>query len=464
VKRRIPVGAPGQPKPGRKKRPGAKPEGERAANATKTPSRQRKPANDPAASRRPAERPRREPPVGKRSAARIPTPVAQTLSLFAITAPGLEELAATELRARGIAQPVVEAGGVAFSGTIDDVYDANLWLRTASRVVIRIASFHASEFHELERRAKRVPWGRYIGVPARVRFRVTCRKSRLYHSDAVAERLGRIIGGEHGLPGGFTIAGADDAAQEDASPTDDAQLFIVRLVHDAVTISADTSGVLLHRRGYRQAVAKAPLRETLAAAVVMASGWDGGSPLVDPMCGSGTIPIEAAMIARGMAPGIDHVAGASRRFAFMGWAGFDDAAWGRRIAEAMAAAAPGSRAPIVGADRDAGAIEAAIANAARAGVRNDIDFRQHSISALQLPASSGWIVTNPPYGVRVGENAALRNLYAQLGKVMRDRASGWVLSMLTADRGLERQVGVAFRDVLRTSNGGIPVRLVTGRV
>jgi putative N6-adenine-specific DNA methylase len=392
-------------------------------------------------------------------------PLAQRLSLFAITAPGLEEIAAIELRARGIANPVVEPGGVAFTGTIEDVYDANLWLRTVSRVVIRIASFHASEFHELERRAKRVPWGRYIGVPARVRFRVTCRKSRLYHSDAVAERLGLIIGSEHGLPGGFAIAGADDgSSQEDVAAPDDAQLFIVRLVHDEVTISADTSGALLHRRGYRQAIAKAPLRETLAAGMVMGSGWDGSGPLVDPMCGSGTIPIEAAMIARRMAPGIDRVASASRRFAFMGWAGFDDAAWERRVAIAMAAAAPESPVPIIGADRDAGAIAAALANAARAGVGEDIEFRQHAISALALPPGPGWIVSNPPYGVRVGESAPLRNLYAQLGKVLRDRAAGWSLAMLTADRMLERRVGVAFTDTLRTSNGGIPVRLVKGTV
>ena len=398
--------------------------------------------------------------------AKRPAPVAasEVLTLFAITAPGLEELAAAELRARGIASTRVEAGGVAFTGTLADVYEANLWLRTASRVVIRVAAFHASEFHELERRAKRLSWGRYIGVPARVRFRVTCRKSRLYHSDAVAERLGRIIGDVHGLAGGYAIAPGDDAGHDDGADADDAQLFIVRLVHDQVTVSADTSGALLHRRGYRQAVAKAPLRETLAAGMLIGSGWDGSGPLVDPMCGSGTIPIEAAMIARRMAPGIDHVAGASRRFAFMGWAGFDDAAWERRIATALAGVAARSPVPIIGADRDAGAIAAALTNAARAGVSENIEFRQHAISALALPLGPGWIVSNPPYGVRVGESAPLRNLYAQLGKVLRDRAAGWSLAMLTADRALERQVGIAFTDALRTSNGGIPVRLVTGTV
>ena len=389
----------------------------------------------------------------------------ETLALFAITAPGLEEITAAELRARGVAAPVVEPGGVAFSGTLNDVYDANLWLRTASRVVIRIATFHASEFHELERRAKRIPWSRYIGVPARVRFRVTCRKSRLYHSDAVAERLGRVIATSHGLAGGFAVASGDESAGAEEGPDEDgAQLFIVRLVHDEVTISADTSGALLHRRGYRQAVAKAPLRETLAAAMLIGSGWDGTSPLADPMCGSGTLPIEAALIARRMAPGIDHVTGVSRRFAFMGWAGFDDAAWAHRIAAAMASTRPRAPIPILGADRDAGAIVAAEANAARAGVSADVELRTQSVSALALPPGPGWVVSNPPYGVRLGDSAPLRNLYAQLGKMLRDRAPGWTLALLTADRALERQVGIRFTETFRTSNGGIPVRLVQGVV
>jgi putative N6-adenine-specific DNA methylase len=386
------------------------------------------------------------------------------LPVFVITAPGLEEIAAAELRALGISRPVVEAGGVEFGGTHRDVHEANLWLRTASRVVIRIARFHASEFHELERRAKRVPWQHYIGTPSRVRFRVTCRKSKLYHSDAVAERLAKTIERVHGLSGGFAIAAGDDAGEDAASAPDEAQLFIVRLAHDEVTISADTSGALLHRRGYRQAVAKAPLRETLAAAMVVGSGWDAVAPFADPMCGSGTIPIEAAMIARTMAPGIDHVAGRSRQFAFMNWPGFDDHAWADRVAAARDGVTASAPAPILGADRDAGAIQAARANADRAGVGGDIEWREQSVSALELPEAPGWIVSNPPYGVRVGESAPLRNLYAQLGKVARDRARGWTLVLLSADRALEGQVGIRFADVLRTSNGGIPVRLVRGVV
>jgi putative N6-adenine-specific DNA methylase len=483
MKRRIPLGAPGRKRSDEKKRGSSRKRGSAAAPDRTADDRLADPDFTPAGvkvnrksafvkrdrsvtPRTPTPRTRAAEPV--RTAEPRPVRaqrVDELLSLFAISTPGLEEITAGELRALGIASAAVEPGGVAFTGTRDDLYRANLWLRTASRVVVRVASFHASEFHELERRARRVPWDRYIGVPARVRFRVTCRKSRLYHSDAVAERLAKVIEHGHGLAGGFAIAGADESANDDSSSHEvEGQLFVVRLVHDEVTISADTSGELLHRRGYRQAVVKAPLRETIAAAMLVGSGWTPEMPLVDPMCGSGTIAIEGAMMSRGMAPGIDHVQRRSRQFAFMNWPGFDDRAWNDRIAQALDAARPAVVAPIVAADRDAGAIAATRANAERAGVAGNIDVRQGAVSSLVLPDGRGAIVSNPPYGVRVGESAALRNLYAQLGKVARDRAHGWTLALLTADRALERQVGAPFEEVFRVSNGGIPVRLVRARI
>src|SRR6185503_3321612 len=294
--------------------------------------------------------------------------------LFAATAPGLESIAAGELKALGV-KGIQEPGGVAFDGDLDRVYLANLWLRTASRIILRLGRFHASTFYELERRAAKLPWADFLPDKGRVEVRVTCRKSRLYHSDAVAERvLGAI---RKVSPPGVDLRVANpevgeegDGGEAAASST---QLFVVRIVDDQCEVSADTSGELLHRRGYRQEVAKAPLRETLAAAMVLASGWRRDEPLLDPMCGSGTIPIEAALIARGIPPG------AQRKFQFMNWPTFNESRWNSILDNARSSATR-SDAQINGSDRDAGAIGAARRNAERAGVADMIHFGEKAIS------------------------------------------------------------------------------------
>ncbi|HSU14515.1 hypothetical protein [Longimicrobium sp.] len=382
------------------------------------------------------------------------------LSLFAITAPGLEAICAAELRALGISA-APEPGGVAWEGGADDLMRASLWLRTASRVVVRAATFRARSFIELERHARRVPWGRWVAKGRPVRLRVTSKKSKLYHEGAIAER---ILGFIDDRVGGIGAASAEKGPEDEAAEATDAQLFVVRVARDEVTISADASGALLHLRGYRQAVAKAPLRETMAAAMLLGSGWRGDSPLVDPMCGSGTIPIEAALIARNVAPGLASADRQPRAFAFTAWPGFDAEAWARVVAGAREAERPSPPVAIQGSDRDAGAIEAAAANAGRAGVADDVGFDVRPVSAIEPPEGPGLLIANPPYGVRVGETDALRNLYAALGRVARAKCPGWTVALLSADRKLEGQVGLPFAEVFRTSNGGIPVRLVTAPV
>jgi putative N6-adenine-specific DNA methylase len=366
------------------------------------------------------------------------------LECFAAVAPGLEPLVAAELRALGELQSVAvgetEPGGVTFRAGRAGLYAANLHLRVASRVLVRIGAFHASAFHELERHAARLPWREFVASGGPVAFRVTSRKSRLYHQDAIAQRL---------------LAAAGGAT---TSERDGAQEFIVRLFRNECTVSADASGELLHRRGYRLATAKAPLRETLAAAMLAGAGWDGSGPLVDPMCGSGTIPIEAALLARRVPPGM------ARQFAFMRWPGFDESAWKQLVRQARERMLPDAPVPILGSDRDAGAVAASAANAERAGVAGDIEWRCAAISAMVPPPGPGWIITNPPYGVRVGERRALRDLYAQLGNVARRCCPGWEVAFLAAHPELERQTGLEPAVRFTTENGGIRVRLVQGRV
>ena len=372
------------------------------------------------------------------------------LDVFAVTAPGLEPLCAGELAALGIS-PTVQDGGVAWSGDSASIARANLWSRTASRIIVRLAEFRARTFFELERHAKRLPWDRFVAPSSAVTFRVTCRKSKLYHSGAVAERLAESLA-RHVAGAQVTPAVADDDENVAASAS---QLFIVRVLHDTVTVSSDSSGALLHLRGYRQQLAKAPLRETLAAALLLAAGWSGDEPLFDPMCGSGTIPIEAARLARRIAPGRD------REFAFLRWPDADRRMWSSLVEDARSRELAASPVSIAGADRDAGAIRAAQANAERAGVARDINFAVQPISSMESDEGPGLIASNPPYGVRIGESDGLRNLYAQLGNVIRGSRPGWRIALLSADRALERQLRLPLEERLRTRNGGIPVRVVT---
>jgi len=381
--------------------------------------------------------------------------------LFAVCTPGLEPFAAHELYQLGLmgdyssSRPETfptesgspyESGGIEFQGSLRDAYRANLYLRTASRVLVRLGQFYAAEFPELRRKAGRLLWENYLAPERSIALRVTCQKSRLYHETAVAERVAGAIGDRLGKPSPV------QKYQED-SGTDLPQLIVVRLVDNLCTISIDSSGALLHRRGYRLATARAPLRETLASAMVMASGWNKISPLLDPFCGSGTIPIEAALLA-GRVP-----AGYRRRFAFMDWPHFDSKFWNELLAGAAKAIV--SEIPrIIGSDRDAGAIRAAQANAERAGVAGCIEFSGRAISAIDPPPGPGWVVTNPPYGVRVSKTNDLRNLYAQFGKVMRAKCPGWQVTMICDRVQFIRNTGLDFDKGIPAMNGGLKVRLV----
>lgn len=414
----------------------------------------------------------------------MPTAARAPLEMFASTAPGLESITAGELKSLGI-RGKQEPGGVSFDGDVAELYRANLWLRTATRVLVRLGAFHASTFYELERRAKKLTWEKFLPAAGTVAVRVTCRKSRLYHSDAVAERVLSAIA--RVAPPGVVIESAGSASDssgerdtpdgaDDDAPADGvadagraSQLFVVRIVHDQVEISADSSGELLHRRGYRKDVGKAPLRETLAAAMLLASGWKRDETLIDPLCGSGTIPIEAAMLARRIAPGL------RREFQFMRWPGFAAARWAAMLDEArVAVTGPANarreqadpRLSIIGGDRDSGAIESAVRNAERAEVKSDVSFAVDSLSgSLAKLRESGagrvLVLANPPYGVRVGDEGELRDLYAAIGNAVVGK-SGWRIGLLTADRALAAQLRLPLRSRFDSRNGGIAVSFLVG--
>lgn len=377
----------------------------------------------------------------------------ETFNAFAVAPPGIAPLVANELQTLGIVPGEVSDAGVAFVASRRDLARANLWLRTASRVIIRLDAFEATDFATLERRAKLVPWADVLRAGAHVQLRVTCRKSRLYHSDAVAERIGRAI--EAKIAGSrVELRAADEEgdAQSDVIPP---QLILVRFDRDQCTISADSSGALLHRRGWRQAVAKAPLRETLAATLITASDWDMQSPLVDPFAGSGTIAIEAALRARNIAPGI------ARSFAVESWPNTNSILLSQLRKEARSVARTKAGVPIVAADRDAGACLAAQSNAERARVERDVEIVQRSVSETDLAAlgPKGWLITNPPYGVRVSGGNDLRSLYQRLGDVIRAGGAEWHVTMLAAEHALVMQMKLPTKILIKTTNGGLPVSI-----
>ena len=356
------------------------------------------------------------------------------LPIFLACPPGLEPALAEEARALGLPAPVAVAGGVDTSGSWPDIWRANLWLRGASRVLVRIGSFRALHLAQLDKRARKFPWGDVLRADVPLRVDATCTRSRIYHQGAVAQRVSRAITETLGAP---------------IDPGADLRL-LVRLDDDLVTLSLDTSGEGLHKRGHKLAIGKAPLRETMAALFLRQMGYDGSQPVLDPMCGSGTFVIEAAEIACGLAPG------RARSFAFEHLASFDAKGW-----DAMRAG-PSRAAPaqFFGYDRDQGALRSATENAARAGVEACTRFACQPISALTRPdAPPGLILVNPPYGGRISNPKLLFGLYASLGTVVKQHLGGWRLGLVTSERKLAHATGLPLTPGPPVPHGGLKVQL-----
>jgi putative N6-adenine-specific DNA methylase len=356
--------------------------------------------------------------------------------IFLVTSPGLEEALCAEIRGKGFKQPKVVPGGVTITGGWPEVWRANLWVRGAGRVLARIDQFKVLHLAQLAGRARHVPWAEVLRVDVPFRVEVVCKKSRIYHSDAAAERFVTAIQEELGAP-----------HAPDALVT-----VMVRIEHDLCTISVDTSGELLHKRGYKEGVNQAPMRETLASLFLRQCGFDGSEPLVDPMCGSGTFVIEAAEMAARLNPG------RSRTFAFETFANFDADAW-QRMRDVKSARVPTVR--FTGSDRDGTAIAMSRENAARAGVSNYVDFQQATITELRPPAGpAGLVIANPPYGTRMGDKKQLFPLYRALGETLRTHFKGWRVGIVTTETMLAEATGLPFLPTgLAVAHGGLRVTL-----
>ena len=362
--------------------------------------------------------------------------IAAVFEIFLVAPPGLEAALYEEAKARNFADARQISGGVTFEGTWSDVWRANLEIRGTSHVLARIGSFHAVHLAQLDKLARKFPWKQFLRNDVPLRVEVTCHKSKIYHAGAAAQRIERALKEELG-----------------ATISETADLCIkARFENNLCTISVDTSGEPLHKRGHKEAIGKAPLRENLAALFLRQCGYDGSEPLVDPMCGSGTFVIEAAEMASGLQPG------RSRRFAFEQLKSFDDVAWTTMRATA-ARSSPAFT--FQGSDRDAGAIASAKANATRAGVSAITTFMQQSISDLTPPdGPPGLVMVNPPYGTRIGDKSKLHSLYAALGQTLLSRFRGWRVGLVTSDKALAKSTGLPFAPPGKPAgHGGLKVYL-----
>lgn len=346
------------------------------------------------------------------------------LDLVATTAFGLEAVVARELKELGYAGHTITDGRVRFTAGAAAVPRCNLWLRAASRIVIVIGGFPARDFGELFEQTKALPWDEWIPRHGAFPVRGRSVKSQLHSvpdcqrivKKAIVERLRTAHGGDW---------------LEETGPQYGVE---ISLLNDTATLTLDTSGDALHKRGYRTWVGEAPLRETLAAALVLLSYWNRERPLVDPLCGTGTIAIEAALIGRNLAPGL------SRSFAAEGWPQFASPLWEAARDEARQLIAPPLPVKIIGNDIDPRAIVLARRHAVAAGVMDDVHFQQQPLAELRSSKKYGCIITNPPYGERLGEQRDVEPLYREMGRVFA-QLDTWSLYVLAAHTGFERLLG-----------------------
>ncbi len=365
---------------------------------------------------------------------------------------GAADLLAAEIAAFGVVELRERPWGVTWSGELATAYRACLWSRVANRVLLRLHRAPAASPEALYAAAREVDWSQHFPPGATLAVDFDSARSAITHTrygalkvkDAIVDQLREHRG----------VRPDVDTGRPDVRVN-------VRVVADEAVFAIDLAGESLHRRGYRTAGVAAPLKENLAAALLLRCGWPeiaaGGGAFVDPMCGSGTLPIEAAAIAADIAPGIGR-----DYFGFLGWAGHDAALWAalRAEAEARRATATFPAGRIFGNDQDARAIDAARASAARAGVASIVTLERRALGALAAPAGHGLLLVNPPYGERLGESEALKALYAELGHVLKERFSGWQAGVFTGNPGLGREIKIEARRRHRLFNGPIEAQLL----
>ncbi|MDC3413005.1 class I SAM-dependent RNA methyltransferase [Aquibacillus sp. 3ASR75-11] len=363
----------------------------------------------------------------------------QSITLIATAAMGLEAIVANEVKALGYEETKVENGRVIFKAGVSAIPRCNLWLRTADRVKLFIGEFKATSFDELFEQTKALPWENFI--PEHGEFPVIGKsvKSTLYSvpdcqaivKKAVVERLKQ----KYGIASWLEESGA---------------LFRIEVAlhKDTATLTMDTSGVGLHKRGYRIEQGDAPLKETLAAALIQLTNWHPEKPFVDPFCGSGTIPIEAALIGQNIAPGFN------RAFASEEWDWIDSDQWEKALEEAEDLANYDQPLFITGSDIDHRMIQISKQNAIEAGLADLINWKQMQVKDFHSNSKNGYLIGNPPYGERIGDKKEVEDMYRDLGKALQNHPS-WSVYILTSHPNFETLYGKKATKKRKLFNGFI---------
>ncbi|MBM3990768.1 MAG: RNA methyltransferase [Planctomycetes bacterium] len=369
---------------------------------------------------------------------------------FATCAPGLEPLLHAEVRELGLSKVERQVGGVYFEGTLYDALRANLWLRTAIRVLMRVARFEARDADMLYAGARGVEWERFVRPDGTLIVDAHTALSELDHSLFIEQRVKDAIcdhlRDKHGT--------RPTVAKEDAELGVYAHVF-----RDRCTLLVDTSGESLHKRGWRTFQGRAPLAETFAAALVQVARWDQRAPLLDPFCGSGTVLIEAGLIARNMAPGLFR-----ERFGVERWPGHD-ARLGAKLRADARAAVKTSKARLIGRDIDAKMLEGARENAAAAGLEGALELEQGN--ALDFTPRKGWgawLASNPPWGERIGDTRDAARLYRDFGVWLRERCAGFHVALLVPTGAIAHELGLKGAESTRVLNGGIECSILRAEI
>lgn len=377
-----------------------------------------------------------------------------SLTFFATTPKGLELLLVDELRALGAEKPAEKLGGVTFQGDLALAYRACLWSRLANRILLKLKEAALTTPSELYEAIQQIDWSEHLSPTGTLSVHCSCSQSEITHSLFAAQKVKDAIVDQ--FRARFGVRPSVDKQKADVQ-------IDVYLHRNHAVISLDLSGESLHKRGYRLMQVQAPLKENLAAAILLRAGWGqiakrGGS-LLDPMCGSGTLLIEAALMAGNSAPGLKR-----EYFGFMGWLKHDEALWHTLREEAQQQATLGLAAlpPIVGYDHDPDAIKAAFDNINRAGLCGKVHVEKRELTAFAPTAKQppGLVVVNPPYGERIGEVNALQSLYAELGQQLKKNFQSWQAAVFTGNPDLGKQMGLRARKYYALFNGPLPCKLL----